>query len=168
MRSTLATFAVLLAVFAGCDEKVPEPVSKPRPSASEPEIADPKELGKEDLVVGKGPEAATGDKVKVHYTGRLLRTKYQFDSSVGKDPFEVTLGEGQVIKGWDEGIVGMKVGGKRKLTIPSDLAYGPEGKPPKIPKAAPLEFEVELLSIEGKGDAGAAAAVGGGKPAADE
>jgi FKBP-type peptidyl-prolyl cis-trans isomerase len=72
----------------------------------------------------------------------------QFDSSRGKDPFEFELGKGAVIKGWDQGVVGMKVGGQRKLTIPYDLAYGEAGSPPNIPPKAALKFDVELLDVE--------------------
>lgn len=151
-----------LGALGGCEEKVPEPEPKPRPTleAKEDKPPPPKELVKEDLVVGKGPVAAKGDSVKVHYTGRLYDNGKKFDSSLdsGK-PFPFTLGEGSVIKGWDQGVVGMKVGGKRKLTIPSDLAYGDKGSPPKIPPDAALVFEVELLEIEGKSsgeDAGGA------------
>src|SRR5437763_3602406 len=86
----------------------------------------PGKLESQDLVVGNGVEAKTGQKVAVHYTGWLTDGK-KFDSSVGRGPFEFKLGGGQVIKGWDQGVVGMKIGGKRKLTIPPELAYGARG-----------------------------------------
>jgi FKBP-type peptidyl-prolyl cis-trans isomerase len=92
--------------------------------------------------------AQAGQTVKVHYTGWLTTGK-KFDSSVGKAPFEVTpLGSAPVIKGWNEGIVGMKVGGKRQLRIPPDLAYGADGSPGAIPPNATLIFDVRLLSVQ--------------------
>jgi FKBP-type peptidyl-prolyl cis-trans isomerase FkpA len=101
----------------------------------------------EDLVMGDGDAAASGQKVSVHYTGWLTDGK-KFDSSKDRgDPFVFPLGRGQVIKGWDEGVQGMKVGGKRKLTIPSALAYGSRGAGGVIPPNATLVFEVELLSV---------------------
>jgi hypothetical protein len=150
-----------LTLIAGCDEKIPEPAPEPRPAVTrEPEKPEPADLIKEDLVVGTGAEAKVGDKIKVHYTGRLLKTNFVFDSSVGKKPLPVTLGARGVIDGWEQGIPGMKVGGKRKLTIPSKLAYGDGGQAPKIPPKATLVFDVELVSIgddvvdAGAGDAG--------------
>jgi FKBP-type peptidyl-prolyl cis-trans isomerase len=105
------------------------------------------QLVKEDLVVGTGAEAITGKRVSVHYTGTLTDGK-QFDSSVGRSPFLFQLGAGQVIKGWDQGVAGMKVGGKRRLTIPPELAYGKRGFPGAIPPDATLVFEVELLEVQ--------------------
>jgi FKBP-type peptidyl-prolyl cis-trans isomerase FkpA len=101
----------------------------------------------EDLKEGTGDAAKKGDMVEVHYTG-WLKDGTKFDSSVGKSPFSFPLGGGKVIKGWDEGVAGMKVGGKRKLTIPAELAYGKKGYPPVIPADAELTFEVELLKIK--------------------
>ena len=101
----------------------------------------------EDLVVGNGAEAAAGQKVSVHYTGWLTDGK-KFDSSKDRgDPFMFSLGRGEVIRGWDEGVNGMKVGGKRKLTIPADLGYGARGAGGVIPPNATLLFEVELLAV---------------------
>lgn len=106
-----------------------------------------KELKIEELVEGTGKEVKAGDTVSVHYTGWLTDGK-KFDSSVDRNmPFEVKIGFGYVIKGWDQGIPGMKVGGKRKLTIPSELGYGDYGAEPMIPGGATLVFEVELLDI---------------------
>jgi FKBP-type peptidyl-prolyl cis-trans isomerase FkpA len=152
-----------LAGLAGCEKTAPEPAEEPRSSAAaEPPTPEPADLISEDLQVGTGPEAKDGDKVKLRYTGRLLKTHFMFDTSngPGKKPFEFTIGKGGAIKGWDLGVVGMKVGGKRKLTIPSRLAYGDKGQAPKIPGKSTLVFEVELLSINevpdgGAGDGGA-------------
>lgn len=100
-----------------------------------------------DIKVGTGDEAKSGSKVKVHYTGWLTTGK-KFDSSIGSQPYEFTIGQSEVIKGWDEGITGMKVGGKRQLRIPPDLAYGEDGHPPQIPQNATLVFDVQLVAVK--------------------
>jgi len=100
-----------------------------------------------DLVVGSGAEAVAGKKVTVHYTGTLTDGS-KFDSSLDRgQPFAFPLGGGRVIKGWDEGVAGMKVGGKRKLVIPPEMGYGARGFPPVIPPNSTLVFEVELLGV---------------------
>jgi len=102
----------------------------------------------EDVTVGEGAEATDGKTVTVHYRGTLDNGK-QFDASYDRgEPFPFTLGAGDVIKGWDQGVKGMKVGGKRKLVIPGSLAYGPAGSPPAIPPNATLLFDVELLAVK--------------------
>lgn len=102
---------------------------------------------KEDTVVGTGDEALSGDRIIVHYTGKFTNGTV-FDSSVSRgEPFQFVLGSGQVIKGWDQGIVGMRVGGKRTLTIPPELGYGANDYGP-IPGGSTLVFDVELLKVE--------------------
>ncbi|WP_342776534.1 FKBP-type peptidyl-prolyl cis-trans isomerase [Nitrospira lenta] len=101
-----------------------------------------------DQAVGTGDTATAGQTVSVHYTGWLTNGK-KFDSSVDRgQPFSFRLGVGQVIKGWDEGVQGMKIGGKRKLTIPSNLGYGARGAGGLIPPHATLVFDVELLGVQ--------------------
>ena len=105
-------------------------------------------LGYVDLVEGTGARPKSGDTVSVHYTG-WLKSGAKFDSSVDRGaPFEFPVGKGRVIKGWDEGVSSMKVGGKRKLVIPAHLGYGDRGAGNVIPPGATLIFEVELLGIE--------------------
>jgi FKBP-type peptidyl-prolyl cis-trans isomerase FkpA len=112
-----------------------------------PSTTTPTGLVIEDVVLGEGAEAAAGRNVTVHYTGWLTSGK-KFDSSKDRqDPFVFPLGAGHVIRGWDEGVQGMKVGGTRKLTIPPELGYGARGAGGVIPPNATLVFEVELLGI---------------------
>jgi peptidylprolyl isomerase len=121
------------------------------PLATEPKVTPPSgppptKLEKKDLIVGTGKEAKAGDTVTVNYVGVLYKGGKEFDASwKRKEPFQFKLGQGQVIKGWDEGVAGMKVGGRRELVIPSELAYGKTGSPPTIPANAPLVFVVDLL-----------------------
>jgi FKBP-type peptidyl-prolyl cis-trans isomerase len=100
-----------------------------------------------DIKVGSGRMADKGNTVRVHYTGWLTNGK-KFDSSVGGQPFGFRIGGGEVIKGWEEGVTGMKVGGKRQLRIPPGLAYGAQGYPGAIPPNATLVFDIELLRVE--------------------
>jgi FKBP-type peptidyl-prolyl cis-trans isomerase FkpA len=115
--------------------------------ADQQDITAPSGLKYLDTVVGDGQEATAGQTVNVHYTGRL-ENGTQFDSSVGRGPFSFKLGAGQVIRGWDEGVAGMKIGGKRRLTIPPDLGYGARGAGGVIPPNATLIFDVELLGVK--------------------
>lgn len=101
----------------------------------------------EDIIIGTGAEVKSGDHILIHYLG-TLENGQKFDSSYDrKEPFEVQIGVGYVIKGWDQGVVGMKVGGKRKLTIPPELGYGSREIPGVIPANSTLIFEVELVEI---------------------
>jgi FKBP-type peptidyl-prolyl cis-trans isomerase len=122
---------------------------KTKPTAPKATGSAPKELQGSDVVTGTGAAAKEGDKVTVQYVGQLFSTGKEFDTSwkKGRTPFEFTIGQGQVIQGWDQGIPGMKVGGRRVLVIPADLAYGAAGSPPTIPANAPLIFVVDLKKI---------------------
>jgi peptidylprolyl isomerase len=148
------------AAAANDTTQAPPTVTKASPSAGERDInakpkipkqtgSPPKTLKVEDLITGTGPAAKSGDKISVRYVGVLYDNNKEFDSSWkrGKAPFQLTLGQGQVIQGWDKGLVGMKVGGRRRLTIPPDLAYGAQGQPPTIPANSTLVFDVDLTKI---------------------
>lgn len=141
-RSWLGLVALVLLAASGCQQQVSK--------NSEPTL---KEIKKEILEEGKGDPVKTGDTVYMEYTGRLMDGT-EFDGNVDSDgaPYMVVLGAGMVIKGWDEGIVGMKVGEKAKLSIPSAKAYGPAGSPPKIPGNADLQFDVKVLGALRKGE----------------
>jgi len=137
---------------------------KVKPSAAEADIArkpsppkgsgsPPSQLVVQDLIVGKGKKAAEGDLVSVQYVGVLFENGKEFDASwKGKRPgrpFQFPLGSGGVIPGWDQGVPGMRVGGRRKLIIPADLAYGAQGYPPAIPPNAALIFDIDLKKARG-------------------
>ena len=138
----IAVYVLLVLLIGGalaCE-------SSGKPGDADSQVVTESGLRYTDLVPGAGSEASPGDAVSVHYTGWLLDGT-KFDSSLDRDsPFEFILGDGQVIRGWDEGVAGMKVGGKRKLTIPANLAYGERGVGDLIPSGATLVFEVELLN----------------------
>jgi peptidylprolyl isomerase len=120
-----------------------------RPQIEKPEGDIPFDLRIEDLVVGEGDEATEGSKVSVHYVGVSFSSGEEFDASWNRgQPFEFKLGKGQVIPGWDTGVQGMKVGGRRKLTIPSAMAYGARGAGGVIKPHEPLVFVVDLLSVD--------------------
>lgn len=160
---SLVVVSLLTMVIAltGCGTPAAETPATETPAATEqpaaeapaaeapaPTAEDVTELQVEDLVEGTGAEAKSGDNVTVHYTG-WLTDGTKFDSSVDSgQPFQFPLGAGRVIPGWDQGVEGMKVGGKRKLTIPPSLGYGEQGAGGVIPPNATLVFEVELISVD--------------------
>jgi peptidylprolyl isomerase len=120
-----------------------------KPEAITPGGKPPKKLVTKDLIEGTGPEAKAGDKVTVQYVGIDFKKGEEFDSSWSRsEPFPFNLGAGEVIPGWDQGIVGMKVGGRRELIIPPELAYGPSGSPPAIAPNETLIFVVDLLAVK--------------------
>lgn len=144
MSSRLAAGLVAVTVLMGlaaCDSSE---------ECSQEEVVTSSGLRYVDVECGDGAEATRGDSVTVHYTGTLENGE-EFDSSVGGEPFPFKIGGGDVIAGWEEGVPGMRVGGTRKLTIPPELGYGESGYPPVIPPNATLEFEIELLEVNGSG-----------------
>ena len=150
--STSLVAALLASLPAGCSSQ-PAPSAAAAPAAAAPAAA-VTELKVTDLLPGHGDAVAAGASVRVHYTGWLYdpaapdQKGAQFDSSVGHEPFAFQLGAGQVIRGWDLGVVGLRAGGKRRLLIPSALAYGERGAGGVIPPHAALLFEVELLDFQ--------------------
>jgi FKBP-type peptidyl-prolyl cis-trans isomerase FkpA len=145
MKQTIPALGLVLFLASAVAGAAPAAPAAPAVQAQQ--------LKKIDTVVGKGKEAVAGKTVVVHYTGWLYAPKapkqrgQQFDSSVGGEPFTFPLGMGGVIKGWDQGVAGMKVGGKRTLVIPAELGYGARGAGP-IPPGATLLFDVELLDVK--------------------
>ena len=164
MRGALLTIAACLAlVFAGCGDDdsstttssgeetsaAQQAEKKTKPKVTVPSGAPPKELVTKDLEVGTGRTAKAGDEIGVQYVGVGYDTKKQFDASWDRgEPFYFNLGAGEVIPGWDQGIEGMKEGGRRELIIPPGLAYGPAGAPPAIGPNETLIFVVDLEAVE--------------------
>lgn len=149
----LAAAALVTAGCSAAPSPAPEATptqTQPAPAASTSGTPEPAitELAITDTKVGKGAKVKAGDTVKVHYTGYFMDGT-KFDSSLDrKEPFDFVVGQGRVIQGWDVGLVGMQVGGKRVLIIPSDMAYGPPGSSDgTIPSDTPLKFDIELLGI---------------------
>jgi peptidylprolyl isomerase len=143
----VAVSALAIAPLISATTRAAAAPAKKAPAKSKPKRADG--LIIKDLKVGKGALAKAGKTVTVHYRGVLTNGR-EFDQSYKRGaPFTFSLGAGQVIKGWDRGVAGMRVGGKRKLTIPPSLGYGPDGSPPVIPPNATLIFVVELLKVQG-------------------
>ncbi len=166
-RKIIIAVACLLLLFflSGCGGSTVTPSGKagsseeaeaqePKTNQAEPAESPVGELGGlqiNDKTVGTGTEAANGDRVTVHYTGRLSDGT-KFDSSLDRDqPFEFVLGEGQVIQGWEKGVLGMKVGGQRELVIPPEMGYGAQGAGDAIPPNAVLNFDIELLEVQRSG-----------------
>ena len=151
LKPFAATYSLVLCLVvltSACAKKEDAPVSNtPAPVPAMP-VAEVTELKMEDIKVGAGAVAETGKSVTVHYTGWLTNgTKFDSSKDHGQ-PFTFHLGGGEVIKGWDQGVAGMKVGGVRKLTIPPNLGYGARGAGGVIPPNATLVFEVELLGVQ--------------------
>ncbi len=148
---SVALTAVLAAASASADEEKPTPPSEPEKKSESKMIKTSSGLQYEDTKVGTGASPKTGQTCVMHYTGWLWENGAKgkkFDSSVDRnEPFKFPLGQGRVIKGWDEGVASMKVGGKRKLIIPAHLGYGERGAGGVIPPGATLIFEVELLGV---------------------
>jgi len=159
-RALLALLAAALIAIAGCGSDSEEPASKATPEASatpartKPEVTvpagkPPKKLVIKDIEKGTGATAEPGKNVTVQYVGVSALNGRQFDASWDRgEPFSFQLGSGGVIQGWDEGVKGMKVGGRRQLVIPPDLAYGPDGSPPTIGPNETLVFVIDLLSVD--------------------
>ncbi|MBI2389538.1 MAG: FKBP-type peptidyl-prolyl cis-trans isomerase [Deltaproteobacteria bacterium] len=143
LRHVLLALGATVALSHAVSSCTPPPAAP----AESPAATKAAQLEKIDLVVGTGAEAHKGSAVSVHYVGQL-QDGTVFDSSRARDqPFTFIIGQGKVIRGWEQGVPGMRVGGKRKLIVPPQLGYGEDGQPPKIPGNATLVFEIELLHV---------------------
>ena len=160
-RLILLVLACAALLVAGCgsdsnkeSEATTTPLAEATPEATQPEIKvpkgkAPKKLVVKDLKEGTGAEATAGSNVTVQYVGTSFKNGRQFDASWDRgEPFSFQLGAGSVIPGWDQGVEGMKVGGRRQLVIPPDLAYGPQGSPPAIGPNETLVFVIDLVSVD--------------------
>ena len=149
---SLALFAVIIAavlIAQGGDDEGDAPADSEKPTVEVPEGDPPSELEIEDLEEGEGAEAQRGDSLTVDYVGVLYDTGEEFDASYNRgEPFQFVLGDGGVIPGWEEGLEGMKEGGRRQLVIPPKLGYGAQGQPPDIPPDSTLVFVIDLVSID--------------------
>jgi FKBP-type peptidyl-prolyl cis-trans isomerase len=146
-RRSLVILAVCLAALTACTKGC-STENEAMTSACKPSSESIPELKIVDIKSGEGAEAVAGKSVTVHYTGTFMDCK-KFDSSLDRgEPFHFQLGSGMVIPGWDQGVVGMKVGGKRLLLVPYAMAYGEAGNPGGIPPNSDLRFEVELLEVQ--------------------
>jgi FKBP-type peptidyl-prolyl cis-trans isomerase len=147
----LAVVVIVILVSRGGDsggETTSIADTGPKPTVEVPKGPAPDHLVVTDLKTGDGAEAKAGDQVSVQYVGVLYDGGKQFDSSWDRgQPFDFQLGSGQVIPGWDQGVEGMKVGGRRELIIPPNLGYGAQGQPPTIPANATLVFVIDLVSV---------------------
>ena len=144
----LAVVVIAVLVFGGGSSGVDNSDLATKPVIEAGEGDPPTEVVTEDIVEGKGPGAKEGDTLTVQYVGALFDTGEEFDASWDRgEPFDVTLGQGQVIQGWEQGLIGMKAGGRREIIIPSELGYGSTGSPPTIPPDAALVFIVDLEKI---------------------
>lgn len=168
-RTALALAATAALAVAGCSEESSEDSAKPdeeapaadvspqpkaaadakeKPKVTVPKGAPPKKLEIEDIEKGKGATAKAGSSVSVNYVGVSYSNGKEFDSSFGKQPFQFQLGASMVIPGWEEGVEGMKVGGRRQLIVPPDKAYGAQGSPPAIGSDETLLFVIDLLQVQ--------------------
>ena len=159
-RLTLLVLACAALVAAGCGDDSEKPASSSTPeaastpAATKPDVVVPKGKAPKTLVIkdlkkGTGATAEPGKQVSVQYVGVSAANGRQFDASWDRgEPFQFQLGAGSVIPGWDKGVAGMKVGGRRQLVIPPDLAYGPQGSPPTIGPNETLVFVIDLLGVQ--------------------
>jgi peptidylprolyl isomerase len=145
----VAVVAVIAGRGGGSSDGADLTDTSTKPEVQVPDGPPPARLEREDIVTGDGAEAKPGDQLSVQYVGVDYETGQEFDSSWDSgQPFQFQLGSGQVIPGWDRGVVGMRVGGRRQLIVPPNLAYGAQGQPPSIGPNATLVFVIDLVSVQ--------------------